>query len=119
MTTKKKKKRQLGLLKILFFRVTVKDCPYLYLLSGRGLSLRGGGEALRSESESDTGLRGREAEEEGREVVQLWTTGEDRGLGRVDTPDRALQSQTNIYSFLNVKVSVVIAVHREDIYSKW
>lgn len=64
--------------------------PYLYRLSGRGLSLRGGGDALRSESESDTGLRGRDAEEVGREVDQVGTTGEDLGLGRVDTPDRDL-----------------------------
>lgn len=63
----------------------------LYLLSGRGLSLRRGGEVLRSESDSDTGLRGgREALEEAREVFQLGTRGEDRGLGRVDIPDRLL-----------------------------
>lgn len=46
---------------------------------------------LRSESESDTGLRGRDAEEVGREVDQVGTTGEDLGLGRVDTPDRDLE----------------------------
>lgn len=71
-------------------------CPYLYLLSRRGLSLRGGGEALRSESESDTGRRGRDAEEVGREVDQLWATGEDRGLGRVDTPDRDLEKAKTV-----------------------
>lgn len=59
-------------------------------LSERGLSLRGGGEALRSESESDTGLRGREAEEEERGAVQLWWTGEDLGLGRAVKPGRGL-----------------------------
>lgn len=68
----------------------IKLYRYLYLLSGRGLSRRGGGEALRSESDSDTGLRGRDAEEVGREVDQLGTIGEDWGLGRVDTPDRVL-----------------------------
>lgn len=62
----------------------------LYLVSGRGLSLRGGGEALRSESDSDTGRRGREALEECREVVQLGPTGEDWGFGRVDIPERDL-----------------------------
>lgn len=46
---------------------------------------------LWSESESDTGLRGREAEEAGRDVDQVGTTGEDRGFGRVDMPDRDLQ----------------------------
>lgn len=65
-------------------------------MSGRGLSLRGGGEALRSESDSDTGRRGREALEECREVVQLGPTGEDWGFGRVDIPERDLQKdQTN------------------------
>lgn len=47
---------------------------------------------LRSESDSDTGLRGREAEEVGRDVDQVGTTGEDRGFGRVDTPDRDLRT---------------------------
>lgn len=47
---------------------------------------------LWSESESDTGLRGREAEEVGRDVDQVGATGEDRGFGRVDTPDRDLPS---------------------------
>lgn len=46
---------------------------------------------LWSESDSDTGLRGREAEEAGRDVDQVGTTGEDRGFGRVDMPDRDLQ----------------------------
>lgn len=68
----------------------VKPHRYLYLPCGCGLSLRGGGEALRSESDSDTGLRGREGEAAGREVDQLGNTGEDRGSGRVDTPDRDL-----------------------------
>lgn len=67
--------------------------PYLYLLSMRGLFLRGSGDALRSESDSDTGLRGREAEEEGRDVVQFGTMGDDRGLGRVDIPDRGLHNK--------------------------
>lgn len=69
-------------------------CPHLYRLSRRGLSLRGGGDALRSESDSDTGLRGLDAEEVGRElgreVDHVGTTGEDLGLGSVDTPDRDL-----------------------------
>lgn len=60
--------------------------PYLYLLS-----VWGGGVTLRSESDSDTGLRGREAEEVGRDVDQVGTTGEDRGFGSVDTPDRDLE----------------------------
>lgn len=42
----------------------IKKCPYLYLLSRRGPSLRGGGEPSGSESDSDTGLRGREEVEE-------------------------------------------------------
>lgn len=46
---------------------------------------------LWSESDSDTGLRGREAEEAGRDVDQVGTTGEDRGFGRVDMPDRDLR----------------------------
>lgn len=71
----------------------IKLCPYLYLLSRRGLALTGGGEALRSESDSDTGLRGREAEEVGRELVQLGSAGEDRGLGSVDIPERDLQRE--------------------------
>lgn len=46
----------------------------MYRLSVRGLRLRGGGEVLPSESESDTGLRGREApEEEAREVGSVET----------------------------------------------
>lgn len=57
---------------------------------------------LRSESDSDTGLRGLEAEEVGREVVQVGTTGEDRGFGRVDTPDRDLEKRHQI-SFILVK----------------
>lgn len=52
---------------------------------------------LWSESDSDTGLRGREAEEVGRDVDQVGATGEDRGFGRVDTPDRDLPSR--FYSF--------------------
>lgn len=63
--------------------------PYLYLLSAWG-----GGVTLRSESDSDTGLRGREAEEVGRDVDQVATTGEDRGFGSVDTPDRDLQNSS-------------------------
>lgn len=70
-------------------------CPHLYRLSRWGLSLRGGGDTLRSESESDTGLRGRDAEEvgreAGREADQVGPTGEDLGLGRVDTPERDLE----------------------------
>lgn len=62
----------------------------LYLESGRGLALLGGGDVLRSESDSDTGLRGLEAEDEGRELVQFCRAGEDLGLGRVDIPDRVL-----------------------------
>lgn len=72
----------------------------MYLLSRCGLCLAGGGEALRSESESETGLRGLEAEDDGRELVQFWSTGEERGLGRVDIPEgrvdipeRALREQ--------------------------
>lgn len=76
----------------------------MYRLSRRGLSLRGGGDTLRSESDSDTGLRGRDAEEEGRElgreVDQVGTTGEDLGLGRVDTPDRDLQE--HVYEDLRI-----------------
>lgn len=64
---------------------------YLYLLSGRGLRLRGG--ELWSESDSDTGLRGCEMEEVLREVLQLGTTGEDRGLGTMDIPDKALDRE--------------------------
>lgn len=64
-------------------------CPYLYLLSAWG-----GGVTLRSESDSDTGLRGREAEEVGRDVDQVGTTGEDRGFGSVDTPDRDLENSS-------------------------
>lgn len=63
--------------------------PYLYLLSAWG-----GGVSLRSESDSDTGLRGREAEEVGRDVDQVGTTGEDRGFGSVDTPDRDLENSS-------------------------
>lgn len=70
---------------------------YLYLLSAWGLPLRGGGGPSRSESESDTGRRGREAEEEGRDVVHLGGTGDDRGLGRVDIPDRGLYKKKKSY----------------------
>lgn len=55
--------------------------------------LLGGGEALRSESDSDTTLRGPKVEEEGREergVTQSKTAGEALGLGRVDSPERVL-----------------------------
>lgn len=85
-----------------------KSYPYLYLLSGRGLSLRGGGEALRSESDSDTGLRGRDAEEVGCEVDHLGTTGEDWGLGRVDTPDRDLEKKENKINFLAPYLKAVV-----------
>lgn len=84
--------------------VSIELRPYLYLLSRRGLSLRGGGEALRSESESDTGRRGRDAEEVGREVDQLWATGEDRGLGRVDTPDRDLEKAKTVRPQATIKI---------------
>lgn len=67
----------------------IKKRPYLYLLSRRGPSLRGGREPSGSESDSDTGLRGREEVEEAG-AVQLRATGEDLGLGRVETPDRDL-----------------------------
>lgn len=67
--------------------------PYLYLLSAWD-----GGVTLRSESESDTGLRGREAEEVGRDVDQVGTTGEDRGFGSVDTPDRDLEESSKATS---------------------
>lgn len=48
---------------------------------------------LRSESDSDTGLRGLEAEDEGREPDQFWMAGEDLGLGRMDTPERVLEKE--------------------------
>lgn len=53
---------------------------------------------LRSESDSDTGLRGREAEEVGRDVDQVGITGEDRGFGSVDTPDRDLEKSSKATS---------------------
>lgn len=71
----------------------MKLSPYLYLMSGRGPSLRGGGEVLRSESDADTGRRGREAEDGAREVFQLGTRGEDRGFGMLDMPDRVLEKE--------------------------
>lgn len=40
-------------------------------------------------------LRGREAEEEGRGAFQPGATGEARGLGSVEMPDRTLQSESN------------------------
>lgn len=46
----------------------------------------GGGEALRSESDSETALRGREAVE----GFQFWVTGEARGFGSVEIPERTL-----------------------------
>lgn len=54
--------------------------------------LLGGGEALRSESDSDTTLRVRKAEEgrEGRGAAQSRTAGEALGLGSMDSPERVL-----------------------------
>lgn len=100
------RKRQLGNVwwKKRFNFSCIKLHPYLYLVSGRGLSLRGRGDTLRSESDSETGLRGRDAEEVGRLVGQLWAAGADRGLGRVDIPDRLLEkAQIRYYlrHFLN------------------
>lgn len=86
--------------------------PYLYLLSAWG-----GGVTLRSESDSDTGLRGREAEEVGRDVDQVGTTGEDRGLGSVDTPDRDLEESSKATSqHLPSNLEVVLEnIHMENI----
>lgn len=83
------------------FLSELKCSPYLYLVSGRALSLCGGGEALRSESDSDTGLRGFEEEEEGRVKVQF-CTGEDRGFGRAANPGRALQEETIIIKVFTI-----------------
>lgn len=89
-------------------------CPHLYRLSRWGLSLRGCGDALRSESDSDTGLRGRDAEEVGRElgceVDQVGTTGEDLGLGRVDTPERVLEEHNHVYAELLICIYKVMKV---------
>ena len=65
--------------------------PYLYLELGRGLSgLMRGGEALRSESDSETGLRGLEAAEEVRGGAHFCAMGEERGSGSTDRPERLL-----------------------------
>lgn len=50
----------------------------------------GGGEGLRSESESETGLRGRDEVEGGRSRVQEGVMVPVLGLGNVETPDRLL-----------------------------
>lgn len=76
-----------------------------------------GGVTLRSESDSDTGLRGREAEEVGRDVDQVGTTGEDRGFGSVDTPDRDLEKSSKATSqHLPSNLEVVLEnIHMENI----
>lgn len=72
---------------------------------------------LRSESDSDTGLRGREAEEVGRDVDQVGTTGEDRGFGSVDTPDRDLEKSSKATSqHLPSNLEVLLEnIHMENI----
>lgn len=71
----------------------------MWLLSAFGLLRLGEGETLLSESDSETGLRGRDPEEDCG-AFQLPGTGEARGLGSVETPDRTLYLSESIRSRL-------------------
>lgn len=69
---------------------------------------------LRSESESDTGRRGREAEESGRDVDQVGSKGEDLGFGRVDIPDRDLEKNDKPVNHWVILVKLLILTSQTE-----